>query len=105
MPPPHQPFGPLRLREDQPRCWVRFHSATWVRITAAVTRESRRKPPRGRDGGRCAKHVRAPSPCVLAYVKLAILDIRLLISSTIRTSFNPPRYSTRRMPVNDSGMG
>src|ERR1700740_3303368 len=37
MPPPHQPFGPLRLREDQPRGWVRFQSATWVRITAAVT--------------------------------------------------------------------
>jgi transposase-like protein len=37
MPPPHQPFGPLRLREDQPRGWVRFQSATWVRITGAVT--------------------------------------------------------------------
>jgi hypothetical protein len=37
MPPPHQPFGPLRLREDQPRGWVRFQSPTWVRITVAVT--------------------------------------------------------------------
>src|ERR1700756_5868545 len=37
MPPPHQPFGPLRLREDQPRGWVRFPSPTWVRITVAVT--------------------------------------------------------------------
>jgi hypothetical protein len=27
------------MPEDQPRCRVRFQSATWVRITAAVTTE------------------------------------------------------------------
>ena len=37
MPSPLQPSGPLRMPESQPRGWVRFHSATWVRITAAAT--------------------------------------------------------------------
>src|SRR5438132_2098381 len=37
MPPPLQPSGPLRSREDQPSGRVRFQSATWVRITAAAT--------------------------------------------------------------------
>ena len=35
--PPPRPSGPLRLRGRQPRCWVRFQSATGVVITAAVT--------------------------------------------------------------------
>src|SRR5438132_10440348 len=39
MPPPLQPSGPLRSREDQPSGRVRFQSATWVRITAAATAE------------------------------------------------------------------
>src|SRR5438093_9156675 len=37
MPPPLQPSGPRRSREDQPSGRVRFQSATWVRITAAAT--------------------------------------------------------------------
>src|SRR5438094_2633415 len=43
MPPPLQPSGPLRSREDQPSGRVRFQSATWVRITAAATSWSPKK--------------------------------------------------------------
>jgi len=42
MPSPRQPSGPLRLPEGRPTGRVRFQSATWVRITAAVTSQSRR---------------------------------------------------------------
>src|SRR5439155_24704785 len=41
MPPPLQPSGPLRSREDHPSGRVRFQSATWVRITAAATGRDR----------------------------------------------------------------
>jgi len=49
MSPPTPPSDPLQIEEAKPRRWIRFQSATRVRITAALTTAARL--PEGDMGG------------------------------------------------------